>query len=228
MVSSVRTVRPLKIGTQSATFTTCRVDSGRISGVSSTVLHHFRNFESPLNDLRLNMESLMIKCRTDVKEVIRMCCKNQELFPNVAEHYLALKSPVSLSVIEENSKNATVFNMNSLMRMKDFVEKIGDDVRTHDDFKKPLVYGHKMDGYGFETAIFPTFICHDSSLFFFSYPFLYIDLLWSKLCNISENNSQFNEICKVLHTLRNNKSLRINFRSVTAAFHRACYELFQY
>ena len=72
MVSSVRTVRPLKIGTQRATFTTCRVDSGRISGVSSNVLHHFRNFESPLNDLRLNMESLMIKCRTDVKEVIRM------------------------------------------------------------------------------------------------------------------------------------------------------------
>ena len=53
----------------------------------------------------------------------------------MAEHYLALKSPVSLSVIEENSKNATVFNMNSLMRMKDFVEKIGDDVRTHDDSK---------------------------------------------------------------------------------------------
>ena len=198
MVSSVRTVRPLKKGTKSATFTMCRVDSGRISGVSSTVLHHSRNFESPSNDLRLNMETLMINCRTDVKEVIRMCCKNQELFPNVAEHYLALKSPVSLSVIEENSKTATVFNMNSLMRMKDFVEKIGDDVSTHDDFKKPLVYGHKMDGYGFEPVIFPTFICQDSSLFFFSYPFLYIDALWSMLCNISENNSQLNEICKVL------------------------------
>ena len=92
----------------------------------------------------------MINSRTDVKEVIRMSCKNQELFPSVAEQYLALKSHLSLSVIEEYSKNATVFNMNSLMRIKDFVEKIGDDVTTQDDFKKPLVYGHKMDGYSFE------------------------------------------------------------------------------
>ena len=226
MVSSVRTVRPLKIGVKSATFTMCRVDSGRISGVSSTVLHHFRNFESPLNDLRLKMESLMINCRTDVKEK-RMCCKNQELFPSVAEHYLALKSPVSLSVIEENSKNAIVFNMNSLMRMKDFVENIGDDVTTQDDFKKPLVYGHQMDGYGFEPVSFPNLICQDSSVFNFSYPFLYIDLLWSKLCNVSENNSQLSEICRVLHTLRNNKRLQNIVSSVTTAFHRAFNDLFQ-
>ena len=40
MLSSVRTVRPLKIGAKNATFTMCRVDSGHIGGVSSTVLHH--------------------------------------------------------------------------------------------------------------------------------------------------------------------------------------------
>ena len=145
------------------------------SVVSAQLFSAISEISSPLNDLRRNMESLLINCRVDVKEVIRMSCKNQELFPSVAEQYLALKSPVSLSVIEENSKNATVFNMNSLMRMKDFVEKNGDDVTTQDDFKKLLVNGHKMNGYGFEPVSFPNLICQDSSVFTFSYSFLYID-----------------------------------------------------
>ena len=209
MVSSVRTVRPLKIGAKSATFTMCRVDSGRISGVSSTVLHNFRNFECPLNYLRRDMESLAINCRSDVKEVIRVCCKNEELTREVANQFLALESPVSVSAVEENCENATVFNMNSLMRMKDFVEKIGDDVSPQ-DLVKPLAYGHKMDGYGVEPHVLPKGVAENSSAFLLSYAFSYNDLLWVKVCRASDDNVHCTVICKTLNRLRESKSLKFN------------------
>ena len=165
MVSSVRTVTPLKIGAKSATFTMCRVDSGRISGVSSIVLHKFRNFECPLNYLHQNIEKLLINCRSDVKEIIRVCCENQEISETLAEALLHFESPVSLSLIEEHCKNAIVFNMNALMHMKDFVETCPEDV-TDRDTKQPLVYGHRLDGYGSEPSVFPKGVSQESKICF--------------------------------------------------------------
>ena len=165
MVSSVRTVRPLKYGAKSATFTMCRVDSGRISGISSTILHKFRNFECPLNYLHQNIEKLLINCRSDVKEIIRVCCENQEISETLAEALLHFESPVSLSLIEEHCKNAINFNMNALMRMKDFVETCPEDV-TDRDTKQPLVYGHRLDGYGSELSVFPKGVSQESKICF--------------------------------------------------------------
>ena len=87
MVSSVRTVRPLKIGAKSATFTMCRVDSGRISGVSSTVLDHFRKFDCPFNARLFEIEKLLITCRSGLKEIVRVCCATNELTQDVAETF---------------------------------------------------------------------------------------------------------------------------------------------
>ena len=195
MVSSVRTVRPLKIGAKSATFTMCRVDSGRISGVSSTVLHKFRNFECPLDYLHQNMEKLLINCRDDVKEIIRVCCQNQEISENLAKALFEYETPVYLPTIEEHCKNSTVFNMSSLMRMKDFVEKCPDDILNRDCFKKQLIYGHEMDGYGFEPCNFPKMFTQDPNLFTVSYSCLYNDLLWSKLCSCSGEADLLVELC---------------------------------
>ena len=206
MVSSVRTVRPLKIGVKSATFTMCRVDSGRISGVSSTVLHKFRNFEPPYPDLHQDIERLMINCRSDVKEIIRTCCQNQEISARLAEEFLSFEAPVSFSLIEEFCKNAVVFNMRSLMGMKDYVETCPDDVTLRDDFKKPLVYGHKLDGYGSEPSVFPKGFSQEDSLFVFSHALLITDSLWSKLCRLCDENVHILEICKTLYRLNVRKT----------------------
>ena len=211
MVSSVRTVRPLKIGVKSATFTMCRVDSGRISGVSSTVLHKFRNFEPPYPDLHQDIERLMINCRSDVKEIIRTCCQNQEISARLAEEFLTFEAPVSFSLIEEHCKNAVVFNMRSLMDMKDYVETCPDDVTLRDDFKKPLVYGHKLDSYGSEPSVFPKGFSQEGSLFVFSHALLITDSLWSKLCRLCDENVNISEICKILNRLNASKNLRHNY-----------------
>ena len=228
MVSSVRTVRPLKIGAKSATFTMCRVDSGRISGVSSTVLHKFRNFECPLNYLRLNMEKLLINCRDDIKVIIRVCCQNQEITSNLATELLELDLPTSTALVEEHCKNSTVFNMNTLMRMKDFVETCTDDILSRDSFKKPSIYGHKMDGYGFEPPSLPKIFSQHQSLFTFAYCLLYNDLIWSKLCSCSGETDQLVELCKLLNCLRGNRSLQYNntINSVMTKLRRILNELF--
>ena len=135
MVSSVRTVRPFKIEAKSATFTMCRVDSGRISGVSSTVLHHFRNFEAPFNVRRIDLEKLMIHCRSDLKDLIRTCCQWFEITENLANEFLTFECPVSLTAIEDSCRHATVFNMKALMHMKDYVECCPDDITAREDFK---------------------------------------------------------------------------------------------
>ena len=144
-----------------------RVDSGRISGVSSTVLHMFRNFEPPYPDLHQDLERLMINCRSDVREIIRTCCQNQEISARLAEKFLSFEAPVSFSLIEEHCKNASVFNMNSLTRMKDFVEGCPEDATLRDDFKKSSIYGHKVDGYGSEPSAFPKGFSQEGSLFVF-------------------------------------------------------------
>ena len=144
-----------------------------------------------------------------MKEVIRVCCKNEELTRGVADQFLALESPVSVSAVEEICENATVFNMNSLMRMKDFVEKIGDVVSPQ-DLVKPLAYGHKMDGYGVEPHVLPKGVAENSSAFLLSYAFSYNDLLWAKVCRASDDNVHYTVICKTLIRLRESKSLKFN------------------
>ena len=210
MVSSVRTVRPLKIGAKSATFTMCRVDSGRISGVSSTVLHKFRNFECPLNYLQQNMEKLLINCRSDVKEIIRVCCQNQEISDTLAEAFLGFELPVSLSLIEEHCENAIVFNMNTLMRMKDYVETCPEDVTNRDDYKKPLVYGHRLDGYGSEPSVFSKGVSQENNIFVFAHASLNNDSLWYKMCQLCDENDHISQICKILKRLEGKKSFHYN------------------
>ena len=165
MVSSVRTVRPLKIGAKSATLTMCRVGSGRISGVSSTVLHNFRNFEAPYNVRRIDLEKLIFNCRSDVKDLFRTCCQRFEITENIANEFLSFDCPVALTVIEESCKDATVFNMKALMHMKDYVESCPDDTTAREDFKKPLTFGHKLDGYGCEPVQIPKLVSQDVTLF---------------------------------------------------------------
>ena len=224
MVSSVRTVRPLKIGTKSCTFTMCRVDSGRISGVSSTVLHKFRNFETPPTDRLVEIEKLMINCRNDVKDIIRQCCGNFEISKGLAEYFLAVESPVSISTIEENCKSAVVFDMESLMRMKDYVESCPEDVTNRDLGLAPLLLGHKLDGYGCEPRSIAKTIAQNSDFFPFVYVFISQDLLLSKLLKLSSGNDQLQLLCKTLYKLRANfctrhpSKIQVLFRSFQEVF----------
>ena len=171
-VSSVRTVRPLEIGAKSATFTVCRVDSGRISGVSSTVLHHFRKFDCPFNARVFEIEKLMINCRSDLKEIVMLCCANNELSEDVAETFLQHEIPVPMSLTDECNESAKVFNMNCLMRMKDYVENCPDDLTTRDHSFTPLVFGHKLDDYGCEPRTISRTISENANLFPFVYAFI--------------------------------------------------------
>ena len=225
MVSSVRTVRPLKIGSKSATFTMCRVDSGPISGVSSTVLHKFRNFEVPLSDRLQNIEKLMINCRSDVKEVIRVCCFNAEMTKRLAEGYLNYESPVSMSVVEDHCRNAVLFGMGSLMRMKDFVESCPDDMTSADECRRPLIFSHKLDDYGFEPVSIPKKICQISVLFPFVFAFLHQDSLWSKLTEVSREREELAIICQALHRLRQHK--RFSVLRIINGLQNSFLELFQ-
>ena len=172
MVFSVPRVRPLKIGAKSAPFTIWRVDSGRISGVSSTVLHHFRNFDAPYNERRNDLEKLMVICRSDVGDVIRTCCQREEIFESLPECLLEYELPVSLTTIEDSCKTSICFDMNSLMNMKDYVESCPDEISTQDEFKKPPIFGHKIDGYGFEPLQMPKTIIQDPNFFSFVFAFL--------------------------------------------------------
>ena len=207
MVSSVRTVRPLKIGAKSATFTMCRVDSGRISGVSSTVLHHFRNFEAPYNVRRIDVEKLIYNCRSDVKDLIRTCCQRFEITENIANEFLSFECPVALTAIEESCKDAIVFNMKALMHMKDYVESCPDDITAREDFKKPLTFGHKLDGYGCEPVQIPKLISQDVTLFPVVFAFVHNQSLWSKIIAMLRQHVEFENICKFIHRLRLCKSL---------------------
>ena len=208
MVSSVRTVRPLKIGVKSATFTMCRVDSGRISGVSSTVLHHFRNFEAPYNVRRIDVEKLIFNCRSDVKDLIRTCCQRFEITENIANEFLSFECPVALTAIEESCKDATVFNMKALMNMKDYVESCPDEISSHDDFKKPLIFGHRLDGYGCEPLQVPKTILQEPNFFSLIFAFLYSPSLWSKLISLSQEHEQLRNVCHIFGRIRNNKRLQ--------------------
>ena len=205
MVSSVRTVRPLKIGVKSATFTMCRVDSGRISGVSSTVLHHFRNFEAPYNVRRIDVEKLIFNCRSDVKDLIRTYCQRFEVTENIANEFLSFECPVALTAIEESCKDATVFNMKALMNMKDYVESCPDEISSQDDFKKPLIFGHRLDGYGCEPLQVPKTILQEPNFFSLIFAFLYSPSLWSKLISLSQENEQLRNVCRIFGRIRNNK-----------------------
>ena len=49
--------------------------------------------------------------------------------------------PVSQYRIEDHCNNAIVFDMNSLMKMTDYVESCSDDMTTQDDYKKPFFLG---------------------------------------------------------------------------------------
>ena len=202
MVSSVRTVRPLKIGVKSATFTMCRVDSGRISGVSSTVLHKFRNFEPPYPELHQDIERLIINCRSDAKEVVRVLCQNHEISKALAEEFLGFELPVTLSLIEESYKSATSFNMNALMLMKDYVESCPDDMTAQDHSLAPLVFGHKLDGYGYEPCSISKTIAENGNLFPFVYAFITQDCLWSKLVQVASGNEDLRLICRILNKIR--------------------------
>ena len=184
MVSSVRTVWPLKIGAKSATFTMCRVDSGSNSGVSSTVLHHFRNFEAPYNVRKIDVENLIVNCRSDVKDLIRTCCQRFETTENIAKEFLSFECPVSLTAIEDSCRHATFFNMKALMHMKDYVECCPDDI-TARDFKKPLSFGHELDDYGCKPVQIPKLISQDVTLFPVVFAFVHSKSLWSKLIAMS-------------------------------------------
>ena len=225
MVSSVRTVRPLKIGSKSATFTMCRVDSGRVSGVSSTVLHKFRNFEIPLSDQFQNVEKLMINCRSDVKEVIRVCCHNGEMTERLAEGYLNYESPVSMTVVEDHCSNAVFFGMGSLMRMKDFVESSSDDMTSADECRRPLIFSHKLDEYGSESVSIPRELCRISVLFPFVFAFLHQDSLWSKLTEVSTEREELAAICQAIHRLRHHKSFSV--LRISNGLQNSFLELFQ-
>ena len=229
MVSSVRTVRPLKIGSKSATFTMCRVDSGRISGVSSTVLHKFRNFECPLNYLHQNIEKLLINCRDDVKEIIRVCCQNQEISDTLAEAFLGFELPLSLSIIEEHCKNAIVFNMNCLMQMKDYVENCPEDLTNQDRFLAPLVLGHRLDGYGREPCSMSKTLAEDPNLFPFVFALNSQNALWSKLTKLGKDNEEIQNLCRTLHKLNSNIRFANHRNPSTAisAFQTAFVALFQ-
>ena len=74
-----------------------------------------------------------------------------------------------------------------------------------DEYKKPLVLPHKLDGYGCEPCSIPRTIAEDSNLFPFIFAFLYTDLLWSKLVSNSGEHDSLVEICKHLHCFRQNK-----------------------
>ena len=225
MVSSVRTVRPLEIVSKSATFTLCRVDSGRVSGVSSTVLHKFRNFEVPLSDRLQNVEKLMINCRSDVKEVIRVFCFNGEMTKRLAEGYLSYESPVSMSIVEDHCKNAVLFGMGSLMRMKDFVECCPQDMTSADECRRPLIISHKLDDYGSEPVSIPKKICQISVLFPFVFVFLHQDSLWSKLTEVSTEREELATICQTLHRLRHHK--RFSVLKIINSLQNSFLELFQ-
>ena len=226
MVSSVRTVRPLKIGSKSATFTMCRVDSGRVSGVSSTVLHKFRNFEVPLSDRLQHVEKLIINCRSDVKEVIRICCYNGEMTKRLAEGYLKYECPVSLSILEESCRNAVVFDMESLMRMKDFVESCPEDMTSRDEYKRPLVFAHPLDGYGSEPTSIPKTICQNPALFPFVFAFIHQNSIWSKLTASSTEREQLVDVCHALHRLRLTKK-RLSLPRTISLLQTSFRELFQ-
>ena len=210
MVSSVRSVRPLKIGTKSATFTMCRVDSGKISGVSSTVLHNFRNFEIPFTKRLIDIEKLMITSRNDIKDVVRQCFQNEEISKALAEGFLNYETSVSLSTIEDHCRKAISFPMTSLMRMKDYVESCPGDLDKVDEFKKPLVFGHKNDSFGFEPSVIPKTISELPTIFNFVLIFLNTDSLWSKLLQVASEHVQLENLCKFLHRLRQNKLLNKN------------------
>ena len=224
MVSSVRTVRPLKIGAKSCTFTMCRVESGRTSGVSSTVLHKFRNFETPPTDRLVEIEKLMINCRNDVKDIIRQCCGNFEISKGLAEYFLAVESLVSISTIEENCKSAVVFDMESLMRMKDYVESCPEDVTDRDLALAPLHLGHKHDDYGCDPRSVSKRISENCDLFPFVYAFITQDSLWSKLLKLTSDNENLQLLCKSLYKFRqyiwcrNNYSLPTVLRNFEEVF----------
>ena len=215
MVSSVRTVRPLKIGSKSATFTMCRVDSGRVSGVSSTVLHKFRNFDAPYNERLFNLEKFIINCRTDVQDVIRSCCQNEEMSNILAEFYLNSDSPISNVIVEKHISNSVVFGMDCLMKMKDFVESCPDDMKNKDYFKAPIVFGHTVDDYGQQPPTLPQKIFEDFDIFAFVVAFCTQDILWSKLVPNCEDNSDVHDVCVTLHKLRQN--IRKSFAYIDTA-----------
>ena len=73
--------------------------------------------------------------------------------------------PVSQYRIEDHCNNAIVFDMNSLMKMTDYVESCSDDMTTQDDYKKPHVFGHFLDGCGCELVKSLKTISEDASLF---------------------------------------------------------------
>ena len=210
LVSSVRTVRPLRIGVKSATFTMCRVDSGRISGVSSTVLHNFRNFEVPYTTNLKKIEALLVTSRNDITDLLRTCCQNEQISRSLTESILNFSSPVSVDSVEAHCKEAVVFNMSNLMRFKDYVESCPEDLTSVDEYKKPLILPHKLDGYGCEPCSLPRTIAEDSNLFPFIFAFLYTDLLWSKIVSISREHHSLVDICKHLHRVRENKYLNKN------------------
>ena len=207
MVSSVRTFRPLKIGSKSCTFTMCRVDSGRVSGVSSTVLHKYRYFEAPYNNLLIKLEKLLINFRGDIKDVIRTCCKNEELSESAAEHYLNSLPPVTSALVEKHCSNAVVFDMNTLMRMKDFVESCPDDIVRQEDLKIPLVLGHKFDDYGQEPPCFPKAFIDDTNIFPFVAAFSTNSSLFHKLVSSATDDEHSQVVLRMLQKLRQNTRL---------------------
>ena len=95
VASSVRTARPLKIGAKSSTFTMGRVDSGRVSGVSSTVLHNFRNFGVPYTEKLKEVEKLIINFRQDTRDLLRICGQNEQRGRSLTESILNFPSVVS-------------------------------------------------------------------------------------------------------------------------------------
>ena len=154
LVSSVRTVRPLRIGVKSATFTMCRVDIGRVSGLSSKVLQSNRKIGVPFTISLKIIEALRVTHRNDMKDLLPTC-QNEQTSRSLTESILNFSYPVSVDSVEAHCNEAVVFKTSNLMRYKDYVEYRPEELTSVDQFKKPLVLPHKLDGYGCQPCSLP-------------------------------------------------------------------------
>ena len=109
LVPTVRTVTPGKIGQKSATFTMCKVDSGRVGGVSSTFLKSDRSLAVSDCPVLQNVESLAIQNRRDLRLQLVDWANSEVISMPFAEKMLSKMPDVKKERLKECMQVATAF-----------------------------------------------------------------------------------------------------------------------
>ena len=201
LVPTVRTVTPGKRGQKSATFTMCKVDSGRVGGVSSTFLKSDRSLA--VNDCPVlqNVESLAIQNRRDLRLQLVDWANSEAISMRFAEKMLSKMPDVNKERLNECMQVGTAFDTRSLMLMKEFSERCPDTFNVDMSLPLALEYGHVFHSFGNT----PIQICQSVSsspfLFNFLLCVLNINVVWEQLARVSQTNHSVKDVCLKIHRL---------------------------